>query len=77
MPEHSVPPLWTREGPTTPEALGLSPDLCAAIWAWEYEYDHEGPNNDRWPDDEAYGAEGLRLAARASDELGRPVLYDD
>jgi len=76
MPEYGAPPMWTERGPVTPEELGLSPELCAAIWLWEYEYDNEGPNTDRWPDDDAYGAEGERLAALAAEELGRPVMYD-
>jgi hypothetical protein len=60
----------------TPEQLGLSAELTAAIRAWEHESHHEGPRRDRWPDDEAYGIEGHRLAALAATELGRPVAYE-
>jgi hypothetical protein len=76
MPEYGAPPLWTERGPVTPEQLGLSPQLTAAIWAWEYEYDHEGPNHGRWPDDTAYGIEGQRLAALVAEELGCAVEYE-
>jgi hypothetical protein len=76
MPDHGAPPLWTGRGPVSPLELGLSADLSAAITAWEYECDHEGPNADRWPNDVAYDAEGRRLAAPATEELGRPVIYD-
>ena len=76
MPEYGAPPLWTERGPLTPEQLGLSTELTAAIRAWEYEYDHQGPNHDRWPDDAAYGIEGQRLAALVAAELGRPVEYE-
>ena len=76
MPEYGAPPLWTERGPLPPEQLGLSPQLAAAIRAWEYEYDHQGPNRARWPDDRAYAMEGRRLAALVADETGRAVRYD-
>ncbi len=68
--------MWTERGPVTPAALGLSAELCAAIAAWDYESDNDGPNADRWPDDAAYDAEGRRLASLATHELGRRVVYD-
>jgi hypothetical protein len=73
MAEYGAPPQWTERGPLTPEQVGLSPQMTAAIWAGRYQYDHEGPNHGRWPDDTAYGIEGQRLAAPVAEELGCPV----
>jgi hypothetical protein len=43
-------------------------------WAAAYDGDQV---DERWPTDEAYAADGERLAALAAAELGRRVVYDD
>jgi hypothetical protein len=53
----------------------LSAELSGAIREWDAAY-HAESVDDRWPTEEAYGAEGERLAAWAARELGQPVVYD-
>ena len=70
MAEYSAPPLWTRDGPVTPEDLGLSPGLSTRIRAWAHEWQFGGGEESS---DEEFAARGERLAAEVQQEVGPGV----
>lgn len=67
MPEYSAPPLWTCEGPITPQDLGLSSALSQKICSWAHEWEYGGGEESSEAD---FIARGNRLASEIQVELG-------
>ena len=65
--EYSAPPLWTDQGPMTPDDLGLSADLSERVLAWAREGEAGGGEESS---EEEFGRRGLELAREIQEALG-------
>jgi hypothetical protein len=84
MPDYECAPLWwdggnpDKMGEILPKTIGLSDDLCAALWAWAATYDatliRDDPAKSSFQTDaseRAFHAQGRELAKRVAEELGQ------